>query len=883
MLLDSVASPGQINAPNTHQLTILDNETATVSFDSTNSSSQEVLGQHAVAVRLDVPGGGTLKRSVSVDVTDAGSGDATSGADYAAFGVQSVQFAAGSGNGDTQAVSLGIQNDLLAENDEDVDLSLSGVSGPASLGTQTAHEVNITDDDRSSVQVAFETSSNSVTEASVGHPVNVRLATGGGVTLAAPLTVEVTDVLTGIASSGLDYSVFAPQTVAFASGSGDGATKTITLNVLDDASPEVDETVDLSLSLIGGPGTAGAPGSHQITVLDDDSGGGNQAPTANAGGAYHVVEGGSVRLSGSASSDPDQSAATLTYEWDLDGDSVFGETGAGALYGDEVGIGPEFSAASLDGPTNLNVQLRVTDNGGLSDVGDALVKVANAAPEITQISTDATLATKGQSGSVVTLSGQFTDPGIPDTHRAEVNWGDGGPSESVLVNLGGPGTLGATHAYARGGVFTVTVRMTDDDNGEDTATTTAVVTGVGINDGVLQVVGTNNRDVVKITPFGGNKIRVKTAFAGQNTEAFQFPANAVQSILVILCDGHDQVTIADSVLRRATINAGDGNDVIRTGRGRNHINAGPGNDSIWSSRGRDAIDAGPGDDRIWSGAGRDTIQGGPGNDEIRSGSGNDRILDIDGNNFVDAGRGSDRVTTGPGDDTIRDYHGSNRIDAGHGSNDIRTGNGSDIVTAGDGPDSIRTSGGHDRINTGGGRNVVRSGRGNDHIVAGDGPDRLYGGFGDDVIRAGAGVDYVHGGRGDDVLVGEDGNDRVYGGSGEDILIGGAGFDELRGDSGDDILIGGTTVHDGDSSALQSLSHIWTNNSYALAVSILRNGLGPFTSGGLLEAGVKVHDDGQRDRMSGRSGRDWFFADLDGLDGDDDLITDLRTNEIVDQL
>ena len=475
--------------------------------------------------------------------------------------------------------------------------------------------------------MAFATSSSSVTEASLGHPVDVRLSTRGGVTLAEPLTVEVTDVLTGTATSGLDYSVFAPQSVTFAAGSGDGAANSVTLDVLNDALPESDETVDLSLSLIAGPGAAGVPGSHQVTILDDDSGGGNQAPTANAGGPYHVAEGRSVRLNGLASSDPDQAAATLTYEWDFDADGVFGETGAGALYGDEVGTGPEFNGGSLDGPTNLNVQLRVTDNGGLSDVSDAIVKVANAAPEIIEVSTDATLAAKGQLGDVVTLSGRFTDPGIPDTHTAEVNWGDGGPIESVLVNLNGPGTFGATHRYAQGGVFAVTVRLVDDDNAEDTATTTAVVTGVGLNDGVLQVVGTNKRDAVTITPFGGGSgIRVKIASAGRHTQAYHFASSAVQSILVILCDGHDSVTIADPISQPATIKAGNDNDVIRTGRGADQIDAGPGNDRIWSHGGADSIDAGVGNDQIWSHNGNDTVVGGGGNDEIRSGSGDDRIV-----------------------------------------------------------------------------------------------------------------------------------------------------------------------------------------------------------------------------------------------------------------
>jgi hypothetical protein len=50
-----------------------------------------------------------------------------------------------------------------------------------------------------------------------------------------------------------------------------------------------------------------------------------------------VGEGGTVVLDGSASSDPDPLDSIALYEWDLDGDGVFGETGADAERGDELG------------------------------------------------------------------------------------------------------------------------------------------------------------------------------------------------------------------------------------------------------------------------------------------------------------------------------------------------------------------------------------------------------------------------------------------------------------------------------------------------------------------------------------------------------------------
>jgi hypothetical protein len=51
-------------------------------------------------------------------------------------------------------------------------------------------------------------------------------------------------------------------------------------------------------------------------------------PIAEAGGSYTVAEGSSVPLDGAASYVPDP-GDVLTYAWDLDGDGVYGETGAG--------------------------------------------------------------------------------------------------------------------------------------------------------------------------------------------------------------------------------------------------------------------------------------------------------------------------------------------------------------------------------------------------------------------------------------------------------------------------------------------------------------------------------------------------------------------------
>jgi hypothetical protein len=95
-----------------------------------------------------------------------------------------------------------------------------------------------------------------------------------------------------------------------------------------------------------------------------------------------VAEGASVVLDASASSDAQQSAASLVYEWDLDGDGLFAETGADAPCGDETGTTPTLSAAGSDGDGTLDVWLRVTDDVGLSDTVVVSVTVTNVDPVV---------------------------------------------------------------------------------------------------------------------------------------------------------------------------------------------------------------------------------------------------------------------------------------------------------------------------------------------------------------------------------------------------------------------------------------------------------------------------------------------------------------------
>ncbi len=119
---------------------------STVAFQAaTSATADEAAGNHAINVVLSVPVGST-PTAITVDVTDALSGTATSGTDYTAVGTVTLTFPAGSVNGAIQTFNLAVLADALVEGNETVDLQLGNVTG-AALGVQTTHEATITDDD----------------------------------------------------------------------------------------------------------------------------------------------------------------------------------------------------------------------------------------------------------------------------------------------------------------------------------------------------------------------------------------------------------------------------------------------------------------------------------------------------------------------------------------------------------------------------------------------------------------------------------------------------------------------------------------------------------------------------------------------------------------
>jgi hypothetical protein len=176
-----------------------------------------------------------------------------------------------------------------------------------------------------------------------------------------------------------------------------------------------------------------------------------------------------------------------------------------------------------------------------------------------------------------------------------------------------------------------------------------------------------------------------------------------------------------------------------------------------------------------------------------------------------------------------------------------------------------------------GRIIVYGQTGDDNIHVDGGISLsawLYGGDGYDVLKGGGGAN---------VLIGGAGDDSITGGGNRDLLIGGIGADRLVGNAADDLLIAGFTAFDADDDALCAILNEWNSDrDYATRVAnLLGTGVGPRHNENyfLLADGpnATLFDDDAVDLLTGSSGSDWFFANLDI--GIRDKITDLGFNEL----
>lgn len=277
--LDGLSGIVDVISPTDHTLTINNvtpPQTATVQFTSAGDASVNENGTtYNVGVTLTTSDGQPLVNALSVDVSDLVTGSATPTTDYS-FSTSTLTFGVSATSGSTQVAVIGVVADSEDESDETVNMSLGNLTGTnASLGAQTSYTFTITDDDTTVGQtatVAFSAAaSSSPDESGTAYDITVVLTTSDGQPLVNAVTVDVSDLATGSATTGVDYN-FSTTTVTFAATAASGSTQVANVAVVSDSDDESDETVIFGLGNVTGTGASiGTPNETTFTITDDDT------------------------------------------------------------------------------------------------------------------------------------------------------------------------------------------------------------------------------------------------------------------------------------------------------------------------------------------------------------------------------------------------------------------------------------------------------------------------------------------------------------------------------------------------------------------------------------------------------------------------------------
>jgi len=250
----------------------------------------------------------------------------------------------------------------------------------------------------------------------------------------------------------------------------------------------------------------------------------------------------------------------------------------------------------------VNIAIADDDLGSDTATSDVL-SVRNVAPTITAIGNSAGIPGDQGEDEAVTVTMQWSDPGLPDTFTAQIDWGDG--SDNTYDYGQGTRSLSESHAYDAGGIYLITVTLTDDDTGQAVQSTTAYITGVGIVGHRLYVIGTNGADQVTISPGARDEVRVQESFLPERQRFL--PAAGVQQIVILLCDGNDTATVAGSILLPVQIQGGGGHDRLNGGGGLNVLLGGLGDDVLVGGSSHDLLIGGDGGDSLQANGGRNIV------------------------------------------------------------------------------------------------------------------------------------------------------------------------------------------------------------------------------------------------------------------------------------
>jgi hypothetical protein len=242
----------------------------TLALSSATYSVGEAAGNLTVTVNRTGGTNGAVAVNYSLtDGTATGGAACGAGVDYVNTG-GTVNFADGQA---TQTFMVPICNDAVFEGNETFNITLSGATGGATIGSPASAVATIVDDEVAMPgTVQFNSATYTVAENAAGGTATITVTRTGGSdgAVAVNYATVAGGTATGGAScgAGVDY-VNASGTLNWTNG--DSAPKTFTITICNDTLDEPDETVNLALSNATGGATIGTQGTAVLTITDDDA------------------------------------------------------------------------------------------------------------------------------------------------------------------------------------------------------------------------------------------------------------------------------------------------------------------------------------------------------------------------------------------------------------------------------------------------------------------------------------------------------------------------------------------------------------------------------------------------------------------------------------
>ena len=353
--------------------TITDNESATIEFALASSSVSENAGAHSVTVNLVIAAGVTLQDAATLSVSAVDLD--TTAADYT-LNTSSITFAAGSGNGASETVTITPADDALLEGDEDVRLDLAITSGVATLGAQGSHTVTIQDGDTATADLSVQTPGDEAGPVDLVYTVTLDKTNNTGV----PITFDIDDLLTGTATSGDDYTAIAANAqISVLDGASTGV---LIVPVTDDGLLEATETVDVQISNSSNAAVTIGTSGVTANIIDNDSAEAGLSVTTNGD------EDGPVDIVFTVTLDKTNNTGTAI-TFDLD-DLPTGSASPGNDYTAITGVA---QISVFDGASTGVLTLPVTDDGLLEATETVDAQIFNSSSAAVTIGTETATAT----------------------------------------------------------------------------------------------------------------------------------------------------------------------------------------------------------------------------------------------------------------------------------------------------------------------------------------------------------------------------------------------------------------------------------------------------------------------------------------------------------